>query len=180
MALTYPIRRLRLSFSFSLALLLTGVAVAQTKPPGAAAPAQAPAPRLRLKAAQAIRVTLGTRRHEPASGIRPEKGVWNVVPTTISLKGATAELVDLTPYAPRSRWVVQVQGDKLVLDADRFRPTHVYRLEVRKEKRVIGTALVYLYPPPAERVGKVEFNDEETSSKKDDSPGVARVPKGDL
>ena len=161
---------------FSLTLCLATAAVVRADP--SAAPAPTPAPRLRIKNAQPIRVALGTRRHEPASGIRPDKGLWTVI-TTTDLTGASAELVDLTPNAPRSRWVVDVQGDKLVLDARRFLPTHVYQLDVRKEKRLIGSALVYLYPPPADRVGHVEFKDEE-SSKKEDSHDVAAVPKGDL
>jgi hypothetical protein len=65
----------------------------------------APVPRLRIKNASAIRVTLGTRRHEPASAIRPEKGIWNVVLAS-DLTGASAELVDLTPTLPvaAGRW----------------------------------------------------------------------------
>jgi len=146
----------------------------------------APAPRLRIKNASAIRVTLGTRRHEPASAIRPEKGIWNVVLAS-DLTGASAELVDLTPDAPRSRWSVEVQGDKIVLDAHRFAPTHVYQIDVRKERAVIGTALLYLHQPPAEKLGRVEFTDGEAKGKqgekaapKADASGIARVPKGDL
>jgi hypothetical protein len=170
MSFAYSLRPIRLSL-FSLMLCVATAGVGRADPPAV------PAPRLRLKNAQSIRVTLGARRHEPASGIRPEKGVWNVIAAT-DLTGAAAELVDLTPDAPRSRWVVDVTGDRLVLDARRFLPSHVYRLDVRKEKRVIGSALVYLYPPPDERVGHVEFKDEE--SKKKDSSDVSTVPKGDL
>jgi hypothetical protein len=155
-------------------LFLGTVTVVRADPP---APPPPP-PKLHIKNAQFVRVSLGSKRHEPASAIRPEKGVWNVV-TASDLKGAGAELIDLTPDAPRSRWVVDVQGDKLVLDARRFLPTHVYQLDVRKEKRLIGTALIYLYPPPAEKVGHVEFKDED-SKKKDDSGDLTSVPKGDL
>jgi hypothetical protein len=161
---------------FCLSLCLGNALVARADP--APAPAPDPPPRLRIKNGQSIRVVLGTRRHEPASGIRPEKGAWNVI-TTIDLTGSSAEMLDLTPNAARSRWVVEVQGDKLVLDTRRFVPSHVYQLEIRKQKRLIGSALLYLYPPPAENVGHVEFKDEE-SGKKDDSQGVSRVPKGDL
>jgi hypothetical protein len=162
---------------FATMLWLVPASGVRADPP-AGAPAPAPPPKLRIKNAQFIRVTLGTRRHEPASAIRPEKGVWNVV-TMSDLTGASAELVDLTPDAPHSRWLVEVQGDKVVLDERRFLPTHVYQLDVRKEKKLLGTALVYLYAPPTEKVGHVEFKDEE-SAKKDDSPGVSSVPKGDL
>jgi hypothetical protein len=159
--------------------------LAPSSPTAQAAPG-APAPRLRIKNASAIRVVLGTRRHEPASAIRPEKGVWNVVLVS-DLTGASAELVDLTPEAPRSRWSVAVQGDKVVLDAHRFMPTHVYQIDVRKDRAVIGTALLYLHQPPAEKLGRVEFTDSEArgkerenAAKKGDASGIARVPKGDL
>jgi len=153
--------------------------------PDAAAKTPAAAPKLLLKNASSIRVTLGYKRHEPASGIRPEKGVWNVVART-DLTGSSAELIDLTPNAPRSRWQVEVQGDKLVLDTRRFVPSHVYQLDVRKEKKLVGTVLVYLYPPAAGGTDKVEFKDEEVAGKKEpagkkgDSGELARVPKGDL
>ena len=176
MNLAYSMRRLRQSlFALILTLGLAAPALLHAEPPPAPAPAP---PKLRIKNARSIRVALGTRRHEPASGIRPEKGVWNVVSAT-DLTGALAELVDLTPNAPRSRWLMDVQGDTLVLDADRFLPTHVYQLDVRKEKRLIGSALVYLYPPPTEAgADRVEFKDEE--SKKGDGGDVSRVPKGEL
>jgi hypothetical protein len=179
MTFAYSTVRFRRVFLF---LLTTNLATASGL--RAETPADpAPAPRLRIRNAQSIRVVLGTRRHEPASGIRPDKGVWNVM-TTADLTGASAELVDLTPDAPRSRWVLDIQGDRLVLDARRFLPSHVYQLDVRREKRLIGSALVYLYPPPAEGVGHVEFKDEESTkgegSKKDDSSELSAVPKGDL
>jgi hypothetical protein len=161
---------------FCLSLCLGHALVVRGDP--APAPAPSPPPRLRIKNGQSIRVALGSRRHEPASGIRPEKGVWNVI-TTIDLTGASAEMLDLTPNAPRSRWVVEGAGDKLVLDTRRFVPGHVYQAEIRKQKRLIGSALLYLYPPPAESVGRVDFKDEE-SGKKDDSKGLSAVPKGDL
>ena len=193
MTLAYSKRRLRLPIFFSLTLCLAAASGvrAETPPTPTPTPSPAPAPRLRIKNAQSIRVALATRRHEPASGIRPDKGVWSLMMMT-DLTGASAELVDLTPDAPRSRWVLDLQGDKLVLDARRFLPSHVYQLDVRKDRRLIGSALVYLYPPPAEGVGHVEFKDGETGkdesskedskndNKKDDSRELSAVPKGDL
>jgi hypothetical protein len=179
MNLAYASRLLRRSLLWmTLGPGLAGAARAEPpdSPPAAPAPSAA---RLRIKNARAIRVSLGSRRHEPASAIRPEKGLWNVIFAS-DLGGASAELQDVTPDAPRSRWVVDVQGDKLVLDGRRFLPTHVYQMDVRKERRLVGSALVYLYPPPAENNGRVEFKDEETTAKKDDSGEVSRVPKGDL
>jgi len=169
---------------FALVLCLAGPLRAEPETPAKAPP---PPPKLLLKNAQSIRVSLGYKRqHEPASGIRPEKGVWNVVART-DLSGASAELVDVTPNATRSRWVMAVQGDKLVLDAHRFVPSHVYQLDVRKEKKLVGTVLVYLYPPPSDGTEKVDFKDEDVAGKKGESAGkkgdsseLGRVPKGDL
>jgi hypothetical protein len=178
MSLEYLARPLarRALLASTLFLFTAGVARAQKAKAPAPPP---PPPRLRIKNGQMVRVALERRRHEPASGIRPEKGAWTVI-AAIDLTGASAELVDLTPYAARSRWVVQGKGDKLVLDARRFLPSHVYQLDVRKEKRLIGTTFVYLYPPPSAtgRAERVEFKDEE-ERKKDDSP-LSSVPKGDL
>jgi hypothetical protein len=159
--------------------------LAASSPPVEAAPG-ASAPRLRIKNASAIRVTLGARRHEPASAIRPEKGLWNVVLAS-ELTGASAELVDLTPEAPRSRWSVEVQGDKIVLDTPRFLPTHVYQIDVRKDRSVVGTALLYLHQPPVEKRARLEFTDGEAKGKTGekatqpaDASGIAPVPKGGL
>lgn len=175
MTLAWPHRLPRRAL-FALALCLVAPAV-RADPPKPAPPP----PKLRIKNARSINVVLGYKRHEPASAIKPDKGVWNVVMTP-DLAGAAAELVDLTPNAARSRWTLEVQADKLVLDARRFVPTHVYQLDVRKEKKLVGSALVYLYPPPNEDNGKVEFKDEETTAKKDKDAGGAltSVPKGDL
>jgi hypothetical protein len=188
LASTMQLRR-----SLFAAILCFAAGTANAEPaPDKAAP---PPPRLLLKNAQNIRVSLGYKRqHEPASGIRPDKGGWNVVSKT-DLTGSSAELLDVTPDATRSRWQVEVQGDKLVLDAHRFLPSHVYQLDVRKEKRLVGTVLVYLYPPQSDGKEKVEFTDEETAGKggaakkgddkkgddkKGDSGELVRVPKGDL
>jgi hypothetical protein len=176
LAYSMTVRRSLLAIALGLSLATTARAEPAPAPPSSAAPAP---PKLRIKNARNIRVTLGSRRHEPAAAIRPEKGLWNVVMTP-ELGGASAELVDLTPNAARSRWTLEVQGDKVVLDARRFLPTHVYQLDVRKEKRLIGTALVYLYPPPNEDNGHVDFKDEETTAKKDDGSPLNSVPKGDL
>lgn len=195
MIVASDIRIIRVAL-FGLALVLSSSrSLAQPATPSEKAP---PAPvKLQLKNGQSIRVTLGYRRqHEPASGIRPDKGpVWTVIARN-DLTGSSAELVDLTPDAPRSRWQVEVQGDKLVLDSRRFVPSHVYQMDVRKERKLVGSVLLYLYPPPAgDGTDKVDFKDEEAAGKKDESSGkktdsdtgsepdglgLARVPKGEL
>src|SRR5258708_2373018 len=105
--------------------------------------------RLRIKNGHSLTVALGKTR-EAATGIRPEKKIWTLE-LDASLVGADADLRDVTPNVAGARWSVPVETEHLVLDATRFLAGHVYRLELRRERLLLGSALVYLYPPPAER-----------------------------
>jgi hypothetical protein len=131
---------------------------------------------IKIKNGRTIRVVLGKRR-EPAVGVKSDKGGWLVMLTS-DLAGSSAELQDVTPGVPGSRWVVPVTVDRLVLDAERFVPSHVYRVALRKDGQLLGNALIYLYPPPAERVGRADFRDDETREDKPSS--LATTPKGEL
>jgi hypothetical protein len=74
-----------------------------------------------------------------------------------------------------------VAGPKLELDAERFLPSHVYRLDIRRARVLVGTALVYLYPPPAERVRRVDLDDRpEAAARPDDAGGPGVIPKSGL
>jgi hypothetical protein len=140
------------------------------------------AKQIRVKNGRTVRVVLGARR-EHAVGIRPEKDKeqdrWLVV-LAPDMAGSSAELQDITPDVSGSRWVMPVSGDRLVLDAERFLPSHVYRVAFRRDGQLLGTVLVYLYPPPAERVGRADFRDDETAADKSSSSSLATTPKGDL
>ena len=114
---------------------------------------------IRIKNARPVRVVLGARR-EPANGVRPDKDGW-VVMLTPQLAGSSAELQDITPAVPASRWVLPVAADKLVLDSERFLPSHVYRVEFRRQGQLLGSTLIYLYPPRTERVARAVFQDDE-------------------
>jgi hypothetical protein len=164
-------RRLRAS------ALVVGTVLAS---PMAGAPLQA-APavkRVKVKNGRTIRVVLGDRR-EPASGVRPDKDGWVVVMAP-DVARSSASLQDITPGVPGSRWVLPVAMDRLVLDAERFLPSHVYRMELRRDGQVLGSALVYLYPPPAERVGRADFRNDSDSDGADSSTPLTTVPKGEL
>jgi hypothetical protein len=156
------------------------VAVAVAVAAGGASAGEASVPRLRIKNGHELHVALA-RSREAATGIRPdsrsEKQSWTLQ-LTPELAGASAELEDVTPGVPGSRWSVPVLAERVVLDAARFLPSHVYRVEVRRERQLLGSGLVYLYPPPAERVSRVRF-DEQTDAKAGAfSPAV--LPKGGL
>jgi hypothetical protein len=139
------------------------------------ASAAAPAP-LRIKNGHSLMVALGKTR-EAAKGIRPEKNVW-AVELDAAFAGAVADLRDVTPNLPSALWSVRVEADHLVLDATRFLPGHVYRLELRRERQLLGSALVYLYPPAAPRVSRVSLDDQPEPADKGFAP--ATLPKGGL
>src|SRR4249920_3334780 len=129
---------------FVFFLLTVGLA-----PIGAAAADAA----LRIKNGHRMMVRLGKTR-EPALGIRPEKQVWTLE-LTRDLVGAVAELEDVTPRWQNARSSVPIESERVVLDGERFLSDHVYRLEIRRARQSVGNALVYLYPPPVERVKRV-------------------------
>jgi hypothetical protein len=121
----------------------------------------APPARLRIKNAHTITVALG-RARESASAIRPDKKVWTLE-LSAELVGAAAEFQDVTPNAPAAHWTLPIATEHLVLDGVRFLPSHVYRVEVRRDRELIGNALVYLSPPPVERVKRVVLDDRPES-----------------
>src|SRR5450432_2830672 len=140
--------------------------------------AGAPA-RLRIRNGHSLTVALGKTR-EAAVGIRPEKKLW-ALELDAALVGADAELRDVTPDVTGARWTLAVESARLVLDGARFLPGHVYRLELRRDRLLVGTALVYLYPPPAERVSRVTLDAEAAPSPPtDDGFAPAPVAKGGL
>lgn len=157
-----------------LPALLTVLTVLTLAP---VASAEAPA-QLRIKNGRGITVALGKTR-EAATGIRPDKKVW-ALELEPSFVGAEADLRDVTPDVAGARWSVPVTAARLVLDATRFLPGHVYRLELRRERQAIGNALVYLYPPPAERVTRVNLDDRPEPAAAGSDEGFAPVPKGRL
>jgi len=132
-------------------LIVVTVGVALT---GAGA-AQAANASLRIKNGHKMTVRLGKTR-EAAQGIRSEKQVWTLE-LTRDLVGAVAELEDVTPRWQNARLSVPIESERVVLDGERFIPDHIYRLEIRRARQLVGSALVYLYPPPVERVKRVEF-----------------------
>jgi hypothetical protein len=146
----------------------------------ALAPRVVDAAPVHIKNGRSVNVVLGKTR-EAAVGIRPEKKAWPVE-LGAGLVGAEADLQDVTPDVAGARWVVPVVAPRLSLDEARFLPGHVYRLELRRERRLLGSVLVYLFPPPAARVSRIELDDgpEPPSDDGDAGFGPATVPKGRL
>jgi hypothetical protein len=117
--------------------------------------AQAADPPLRIKNGHKMKVVLGKTR-EAALGIRPANKVWTLE-LGADMVGAAAELEDVTRGWQPVRRSVPIETQRVVLDEPRFLPDHVYRMEVWRARRLVGSALVYLYPPPVERVHRVKF-----------------------
>src|SRR5882724_9656914 len=135
----------------------------------APAVASGTAARLRIKNGHGLTVSLG-RTREAATGIRPDKKAWTLE-LDASFVGADAELRDVTPNVAGAHWSVPVETEHLVLDATRFLASHVYRLELRRDRKLVGVALVYLYPPPAQdRVSRVDLDDQAEPADKDAAP----------
>ncbi len=158
------------SAGFALGISLAGLSTARSLQ---AAP---DVKRIRIKNGRTIRVVLGQRR-EPAAGLRPDKTGWTAI-LAPDLAGSTADLQDITPGVPSSRWNVSVSLGKLTLDSERFLPSHVYRVEFRRDGQLLGDALIYLYPLPAERTARVKF--EEDKEPEPESSSIAPTPKGEL
>jgi hypothetical protein len=132
--------------------------------------------RIRIKNGRTVSVVFGERR-EAAAGLRPDKAGWLVM-LAPDLAVSSADLQDITPEAGGSRWTVPVSLGKLVLDPERFLPSHVYRVEFRRAGQLLGSALIYLYPLPAERVARVKFQDDKEPD--EPSSSLAPAPKGEL
>jgi hypothetical protein len=138
----------------------------------------ADAAHLRIKNGHHLTVTLGKTRQD-ATGVRPERKAWQLE-LAAELVGAAADFQDVTPNARGERWSIPVESAKLQLDPTRFLPSHVYRLEVRRARIVVGTALVYLYPPAAERVRHVDLDDRPDGADQEDAAPLSVVPKSGL
>jgi hypothetical protein len=159
-----------------LALCVAGLLVAGATEASAWA---AEAGRLRIKNGHHMTVALGKTRQE-AIGVRPEKKIWQI-DLDAELIGAAADFQDVTPSARGERWSIPVESGKLALDATRFLPSHVYRLEIRRARLVLGTAFVYLYPPPAEQIRYVVLDDRiDKTEPADGASGLDVIPKSGL
>jgi hypothetical protein len=94
-----------------------------------------------------VRVVLGARRL-PGTGLRACADGWSLTLAHVAV-GAFAELTDVTPGEPFSQLLVPIADGALRLDGQRFRATHIYRLQIVGDSTLRGSALVYLYPKRA-------------------------------
>jgi hypothetical protein len=142
-------------------LVLVAVMVA----PAAGAP-------LAVRNGRSIRISLAGQR-QAAQALTPGAQGWRL--DLARLRG-TLRLSDVTVGAAPSTMELQVSGAAVLLENGRFRPDHAYRIELRKGMTVVGTAFIYLKPPPRQRA--IRFNDKDTSASADGE--LVTIAKGTL
>jgi hypothetical protein len=131
------------------------------------------APRADVRNGTRIHIQLAGHREE-AVGLRPGADGWRVV---VGGGDVRAALFDVTSGRSLAGFELPVQRGKVLLDRARFLADHAYRLELRRGTELLGSALLYLYPPPRGS-NKVIFDDGERDSRDDD--GILATAKGGL
>jgi hypothetical protein len=134
-------------------------------------PAPARAEALDVRNGQLIHVELAGHR-QAASALRARPDGWRL--DLARLRG-TLRLQDVTAGATPATMEISLAGAAVVLDRDRFRPDHAYRIELRQGLRIVGAALIYLKPQPRNR--SIRFDEREAASGDGD---MAPLAKGTL
>ena len=107
-----------------------------------------------------IHVSLAGRTQE-AVALRATAAGW-LLDLGGTPAGATVSVRDVTTVgASPTRYELNVVPG-LLLDLARFRADHAYRVYVRRGTEVLGSALIYLQPPPRGN-GRVVFDDRDTA-----------------
>jgi hypothetical protein len=129
---------------------------------------------LRVRKGELIRVaaTADGAQHERGIGLRFKDGAWRLE-LADAAPVSTAQVYDVTVGVVRSKWIVDVQKQVLVLDGPRFVAGHAYRVELPA-----GSLLVYLYPPPHTHPAHVTFDGPSDVTTNTD--GIAIQPKSAL
>lgn len=136
---------------------------------------------LPVKRVEAVRVSVANKSQH-AIGLRalPGGAGWRL---ELAAAGDGADAIDVTPGTPARMLSVPLIGRALAFDALRFAGGHVYRVQLRGDRR---WSFVYLYPDPAtlklppKKSGaeRVRFDDNDAPARDDGAP--ARVDKGSL
>lgn len=142
---------------------------------------------LPVKRVEAVRVSVASKSQH-AIGLRalPAGAGWRLDLASDG-DGGSADAIDVTPGTPARMLSVAVIGRTLTFDPVRFAGGHVYRVQLRGEKRA-PWSFVYLYPDPAalklpprkkaSAAERVRFDEHDAPTADDGAP--ARVDKGSL
>ncbi|HEX8953559.1 MAG TPA: hypothetical protein VF945_17000 [Polyangia bacterium] len=139
---------------------------------------------LPVKHVEAVRVSIANKaQHALALRALPGGAGWQL---DLAADGDGADVVDVTPGTPARTLALTVVGRTLRFDALRFAGGHVYRVQLRGDRRA-AWSYVYLYPDPATlklpraKAGteRVRFDADEAAAPADDG-APARTDKGSL
>ena len=128
---------------------------------------------LRIRNGSSVRVVVQGKR-EVGVGLRPRAGAWRL--ELASAPNQSADVVDVTEGANGTKWSVDFVDGALVLDEARFVAGHAYRISVRHGSEVLGSALIYLYPPAVASRHKVTFDDAEAGSAGGEDIAISKKP----
>jgi len=127
---------------------------------------------LKVRNGSTVRVALNGKR-EAGVGLRAARGGWRLelaaAPTDV------AEVVDVTVGANSTKWTVDVVDGALLLDEERFVPGHAYRVNLKHGSEMVGSTLIYLYPPAVASRHKVTFEADESDTSGGD-PLISKKP----
>ena len=141
---------------------------------------------LPVKHVAAVRVSVANKSQH-ALGLRalPAGAGWRL--ELAASDGDSADVIDVTPGTPARTLTIAVVGRTLTFDALRFAGGHVYRVQLRGDKRGASWSFVYLYPdaaalklppPKAGAAERVRFEADDDNARDDGAP--ARTEKGAL
>jgi hypothetical protein len=100
-------------------------------------------------------------RTEEAMALRPVAGGWRLDLAGVA-RTATVTIRDVTAGVAPAKFELSLVAGGALLDKERFRPDHAYRVELHKGESVVGSALIYLRP--ARQEGRVSFDAREASA----------------
>ena len=120
----------------------------------------APPATLTVRHGRAIHVTIGGRTEE-AFALKAAPGGWRFALAGTGSGAGTLVLRDVTLGATGPRTFQLPLAADILLDDNRFRPDHAYRVELRRGTVVVGSALIYL--SPNRQRGPVIFDDHDAS-----------------
>jgi hypothetical protein len=125
-----------------------------------------------------VRVLQNGRR-EPGIGLRSNGHSWRL--NLGDTAGATSvALIDETAPS-HEKWVLDIDGNSLELDTERFVGGHAYLVEVCKGPDVVEHGLVYLYPSPPSRSRTAHVTlDARADDNQPESAELPITPKGAL
>jgi hypothetical protein len=134
-------------------------------------------PSLTVRRGRAIHVAIAGRTEE-AVALKATPGGWRFALAGVGKEGGTVVLRDVTVGATGPRLFELPLTADMLLDNERFRPDHAYRVELRRGTVVVGSTLIYL--SPNRQRGPVTFDDREAGAPAPADDELRTSDKGSL